>query len=86
MADARNGTTTSTFNSGDMVESVSTPSPGTIGGTAQTTTTYYNTMLQATNVVYPDGAGVTNEFYLTGELKRNYGARVYPTAYSYDYK
>ena len=42
-------------------------------------------MLQATNVVYPDGAGVTSEFYPTGELKRNYGARVYPSGYGYDY-
>jgi len=84
VTDARNGTTTSTFNDADLVVSVTTPSPGP-GQVPQTTTTSYNTMLQATNVVQPDGASVTTEYYLTGELKRQYGARTYPIAYSYDY-
>src|SRR5439155_9654809 len=83
--DARNGTTTATCNDADLVASVTTPNPGSLGGSDQTTLTYYNSMLQATNLVNPDGAGVTNEFYLTGELKRKYGARAYPTGYGYDY-
>lgn len=84
MADVRNGTTTYTFNNADFVASVTTPDPGS-GGSAQTTTTYYNTMMQATNVVQSDGVGVTNEYYLTGEQKCSYGVRTYPVAYSYDY-
>ncbi len=42
-------------------------------------------MLQATNIVQPDGTSVTFEYYLTRELKRQYGSRTYPVAYSYDY-
>jgi RHS repeat-associated protein len=42
-------------------------------------------MLQATNVVNPDNTSVTTEYYLTGELKRQYGSRTYPVGYGYDY-
>ena len=64
---------------------MTTPNPGTLGGSPQTTLTYYNPMLQATNVVQPDGTSVTSEYYLTGELKRQYGSRTYPVGYGYDY-
>ena len=82
--DARNGTTTTAFNDADLASSVTTPAPGP-GQSPQTSLTYYNSMLQPTGFVNADGASVTNEYYLTGELKRNYGSRVYPCAYSYDY-
>jgi len=85
LTDARNGTTTLGFNAADLVTSVTTPNPGTLGGTPQTTATYYNNMLQATNVLQPDGTSVTSEYYLTGELKRQYGSRTYPVGYGYDY-
>jgi hypothetical protein len=42
-------------------------------------------MLQATNVVQPDGTSVTSEYYPTGQLKRQYGSRTYPVGYGYDY-
>jgi hypothetical protein len=84
MTDARNGTTTVTFNNADQPISVTTPPPGT-GQSAQTTTTYYNTMLQATNVVQPDGASVFTEYFLTGLRKKTYGSRTYPVEYSHDY-
>ncbi|MGO8930342.1 MAG: RHS repeat domain-containing protein [Limisphaerales bacterium] len=35
--DARNGTTTFGYNNADLVSSVTTPNPGTLGGTPQTT-------------------------------------------------
>ena len=49
-----------------------------------TTTTYYSKLLQATNILYPDGTGVTNEYYLTGQLKKTSGSRTYPVEYRYD--
>jgi YD repeat-containing protein len=52
--------------------------------TAQTSWTFYNQALQATNVVQPDGPGLTNEYFLSGELKKTWGARVYPTGYAWD--
>ena len=85
VTDARNGATTTTFNNADLVFTVTTPNPGTPGGTAQTTTTYYNKMLQATNVVNPDATSVTNIYLTTGELQQTSGSRTYPVAYTYDY-
>jgi RHS repeat-associated protein len=85
VADARSGTTTMGYNSADLPTSVTTPNPGTLASTALTTLTYYNTMLQATSVLQPDGTTVTSEYYLTGELKRQYGSRTYPVGYGYDY-
>ena len=55
------------------------------GSTRETTLTCYNKMLQATNVFQPDGSSVTNEYHLTGALKRQYGSRTYPVGYGYDY-
>ncbi len=82
--DARNGATTYANNNADLISSITTPNPGS-GGSAQTTTTYYNKMLQATNVVQPDGTSVFSEYLLTGELKKTYGSRTYPVEYTHDY-
>jgi RHS repeat-associated protein len=84
VTDARNGATTYGYNSADLLSSVTTPNPGN-GGSPQTTVTYYNKMLQTTNVLQPDGTSVTNEYFLTGELKKTYGSRTYPVSYAYDY-
>jgi RHS repeat-associated protein len=83
--DARNGATAYGYNNADLVTSVTTPNPGSLGGSRQITTTYYNPMLQATNVVQPDGTSVASLYLLTGELAETYGSRTYPVAYSYDY-
>jgi YD repeat-containing protein len=82
--DARNGITTSTFNNADLVSSTTTPNPGILGSSAQTTLTYYNLMLQATNVVNPDGTSVTNRYSLTGLLTNTSGSRTFPVGYTYD--
>ncbi len=84
VVDARAGATTYAYNAADLVASVTTPAPSFAEG-PQTTCTWYNKMLQATNVVQPDGSSVFTGFYLTGELKRNYGSRTYPVEYTYDY-
>ena len=85
VTDARNGATTYGYNNADLVTSVTTPNPGGVGGSPETTLTYYSTMLQATNMVQPDNSSVTNLFLLTGELGKQYGSRTYPVAYTYDY-
>jgi RHS repeat-associated protein len=85
VTDARNGTTTTTFNNADLTSTLTTPNPIGFPWGSQTTTTYYDKMLRATNVVNPDGASVFSEFHLTGELKRNFGSRIYPVSYGYDY-
>src|ERR1044071_6617040 len=82
--DARNGTTAYTFNNADQVTSVTTPNPGTRGGSAQTTTTDYDVSKRVWRLTQPDGAATTNEFYPTGLRKRIYGGRNYPVSYGYD--
>ena len=83
ITDARNGATAYTFNNADQVVSINTPPPGT-GQPAQTTTTYYNKMLQATNIVQPDSTSVANEYFETGLRKKTLGSRTYTVAYTYD--
>ena len=41
-------------------------------------------MLQATNLVQPDGTSLTNEYWPSGLLKRTYGSRSYAVGYGYD--
>lgn len=84
MVDARNGATTYSYNNADLASSVATPNTGN-GGAAETTVSYYNVMLQATNVLQADGTSVMNEYFATAELKKTYGSRAYPVAYTYDY-
>ncbi len=55
------------------------------GQPAQTTTTHYNKMLQATNVVQPDSTSTFTEYHPTGLPKKKYGSRQYPVEYTYDY-
>jgi YD repeat-containing protein len=81
--DVRNGASTYGYNNADQVATVTTPAPGT-GQSPQTATTYFDLMSRATNVVFADLTSVTNEYYLTGELKRTYGSRTYPVGYGYD--
>jgi YD repeat-containing protein len=84
VTDARNGATSYTYNNADLVATVTTPNPGGIGS-PQTTTTFYNTMLQASSVLQPDGTSVAMTYLPTGELGATSGSRTYPVAYSYDY-
>ena len=85
LTDARNGTTSYTYNNADLVESVTTPNPGTIGGSAQVTTTFYDKALRATNIIQPDLTSMRTDYYPNGLVKLNYGSRTYPVGYSYDY-
>jgi RHS repeat-associated protein len=83
VTDTRNGTTSMTFNNADQPLTTTSPAPGT-GGAAQITTTAYDNLGRATNVVYPDGNKLSQEYFLTGLLKKSFGSRTYPVEYSYD--
>jgi RHS repeat-associated protein len=83
VTDARNGATVYTYGAGDAVATVTTPAPGT-GAPAQTTTSLYDTLGRAWKTVLADGTSTTNEFFLTGQLKKTYGSRGYPVEYTYD--
>lgn len=83
MTDARNGTTTYTYDNADRVASTTTPPPGA-GQNSQTTSYSYDHAGRRTRTVFPDGAATTNEYHLSGELKKTYGARAYPVEYKYD--
>ena len=82
-SDARNGTTTYTFNNMDQIASVTTPAPGT-GQPAQTTTTYFDKMGRNIGTMLPDGTTTTNILLPTGQPSLTYGSRTYPVGYSYD--
>ncbi|MBI2927419.1 MAG: RHS repeat-associated core domain-containing protein [Verrucomicrobia bacterium] len=83
VSDARNGTTTSTFNSADQVLTVTTPSPGT-GQPAQVTTSYYDNLSRLTGQLLPDGKTTTNFYFQTGLLQKTSGSRTYPVEHTYD--
>src|SRR5207245_9424993 len=54
------------------------------GAVPPTTRIYFDSMSRATNVVLADLTSTTNEFSLTGELRRTFGSRTYPVGYGYD--
>ena len=81
--DARNGTTTLGFNNADLVATNTSPNPG--GGSPEITITSYNNLMQPTNVIQPDNTAVSSAYLFTGELGLQYGSRIYPVGYSYDY-
>jgi YD repeat-containing protein len=81
--DERNGATTFTLNNADQITSKTTPIPST-GQSALVTSNLYNSMGRIWKIIQPDLTSVTNEFYVTGLLKRTSGSRTYPVEYSYD--
>jgi len=83
MTDARNGTTTNSYNNADLVTTVMTPPPGS-GEPGQVTTTFYDPQGRVTGYEYADGSTSTNLFYLTRLLRKTSGSRTYPVEYTYD--
>jgi RHS repeat-associated protein len=81
--DERNGATSFTFSNADQITSITTPVPGT-GQSALVTSNLYNNMGRIWKVIQPDLTSVTNEFYVTGLLKRTSGSRTYPVEYTHD--
>jgi YD repeat-containing protein len=83
VTDARNGTTFTSYNAADQPVFVTTPDPGD-GQGPQTSQTFYDTSGRTIGQWLPDGATTTNEYHLTGLLKKTWGARQYPVEYGYD--
>jgi RHS repeat-associated protein len=81
--DARNGTTSYTYDATDRVRSSKTP-PAASGITAQTTGYDYDGQGRVIQRTLPGNAVVHYEYFPTGELKKQYGAQTYPIEYTYD--
>ncbi len=86
--DARNGTTIYTYFADDQVETVTTPDPDpTLSGPgydAQVTTYRYDSAGRVESVTHPDGGIVNTTYWPTGQVRRTWGTRTYPTEYTYD--
>jgi RHS repeat-associated protein len=85
ITDARNGTTTNTFDAADRVVAVSTPAPGN-GAPAQVTRYGFDALGRGHVVTNADGTVLNKEYFDTGELKKTWGAREYPAEYNYDWQ
>ena len=68
MADARNGVTTSFYNSADQVVAALTPSPDAVQP-GQLTTNILDTLGRVIQTIQPDGTSVTNVYYANGLLQ-----------------
>src|SRR6266487_1113455 len=87
MIDARNGTTSYTYNAADQIETITTPAPGFGQTTPQLTRFAYdetNPQGRIETVTLPDLTTVTRTYRLTGELKRISGSGVTPAEYDYE--
>jgi RHS repeat-associated protein len=89
--DARNGTTFYTYYDDGQIHTVTTPDPEpTASGSGydpQTTSyTYFRDPVDGIKTVttLPDAGTVTQQFFPSGQLKKTWGARTYPAAYTYD--
>lgn len=86
--DARNGTTTYAYYDDDQLHTVTTPDPDTTrsgpGYDAQVTTYGYDAAGRRNLVTLPDTGQVHTTYYEHGQVKRTWGTRTYPTAYTYD--
>ncbi len=82
MTNLANGTVTSLLH--DNEDRVLTNSVSAAGLTAQTTSFGYDARGRVLWTLHPDGKGVTNEYFVTGYLKKTTGARAYPVEYAYD--
>jgi len=81
--DARNGSTTYTYDAADRVETLEHPAPAP-GIPAQVITNVYDAAGRLQFVSRPTGV-VTNEYHLTGRVKKTSGSDLFPIAYTYDY-
>jgi RHS repeat-associated protein len=80
--DARNSTvTTYVYDNGDRIV---TNRVSAVGLSAQETVSFYDSMGRVWRTLLSDNTSVTNEYYLTGLLKKTYGSRTYPVEYKYD--
>jgi len=81
--DARNGTTSFTYDAADQVRTSKTP-PAASGVAAQITGYDYDGQGRVIQTTLPGNTAVHYEYFPTGELKKQYGAQTYPVDYTYD--
>ncbi|HXU76365.1 MAG TPA: RHS repeat-associated core domain-containing protein [Methylomirabilota bacterium] len=85
--DARNGTTSYTYDAADRIASITTPVPG-FGQTTPLVSRYAydetNPQGRVETTTLPDLTTVSRTYRLTGELKRTSGAGVIPSEYDYE--
>jgi RHS repeat-associated protein len=72
-----------TFNSVGLPVTSTTPAPAA-GEPSQTTTTVYDALGRVIRVDLPDGASQHTAYFPNGKVRKNYGARMYPSEYTYD--
>lgn len=86
--DARNGTTKYTYYNSGLTKTVTTPDPDPVysgsGHDPQTTQYAYDSVGRPTTVTLPDGGSVYSRYWPNGQIKRTWGVRTYPQAYTYD--
>ena len=83
ITDARNGTTTNSFDNLDQIFSVSTPAPAA-GQSPQVTSYSLDRLGRATEIHSTGINTVYKEYFDSGELKKINGGHNYPVEYSYD--
>jgi RHS repeat-associated protein len=83
ITDARNGTTTNTYDALDRIVSVAMPSP-LPGNSSQVISNLYDSAGRLWKTIQPDGTSVTNQYSSSGELSVRSGSRAYPIQQSYD--
>ena len=84
ITDARNGTTTQTFDNADRIISTETPAPA-LGVAAQKTGYLFDNLNRVIATTNADDTVTYSEYFSSGELKLRWGSRVYPVEYTYDY-
>jgi RHS repeat-associated protein len=81
--DARNGTTSVSYDAMDRILAVTSPVPA-LASSAQTTARTYDSMGRVTTTTLADNSEVIAEYFLTGALKKQSGSQVPTTEYTYD--
>lgn len=80
--------TTYSYFGDDKIHTVTTPDPDTsrsdAGYEPQTTTYHYDNAGREDLVTQPDGAETNTTYWPTGQVKRTWGGRAYPQAFTYD--
>jgi RHS repeat-associated protein len=85
VTDARTGATLFTYDDADQVATVTSPDPDGAGTqTAQVTSYTYDVRGRTSQVTLPDSGIVNHSYWPTGELRKTWGTRVYPTESTYD--
>jgi RHS repeat-associated protein len=83
MTDARNGTTSNSFNNADQIVTTTTPAPSA-GASPEVTISYYDSSERLVGTELPDGTYTTNYLNSTGQANQSFGSREYPVGYGYD--